>query len=123
MLQIADAVKVILPPVCAFHRKQLTFTVLLTSRPYSHESDKPHMSALATQFHADHLHVIDLPYLLSSWPLDDPENVRLWFGNDINSQVGPRSRLPSGQLTMSAIPPTRPCTARFLRGQIGAPHN
>lgn len=37
------------------------------------------MIALARQSPADNLHVIDLPYRLSSWSLDDPENVALWF--------------------------------------------
>jgi mycothiol synthase len=37
------------------------------------------MSALANQFPAENLHVTDLPYRLSSWGLDDPDNVGLWF--------------------------------------------
>lgn len=37
------------------------------------------MSELACQCYADNLHLIDLPYRLSSWALDDPENVTLWF--------------------------------------------
>jgi uncharacterized protein YfaA (DUF2138 family) len=36
------------------------------------------MEALTREFHAENLHVVDLPYRLSSWALDDPENVRLW---------------------------------------------
>lgn len=49
------------------------------SRAYQTETDKLLMAALARRHAADHLHVIDLPYRLSSWALDDPENVRLWF--------------------------------------------
>jgi ribosomal protein S18 acetylase RimI-like enzyme len=49
------------------------------SRPYQTETDKLLMASLARQYAADHLHVTDLPYRLSSWALDDPENTRLWF--------------------------------------------
>ena len=51
----------------------------ITQRNYSGEQDKALMSALARQFAENNLHVIDLPYRFSSWALDDPENVRLWF--------------------------------------------
>ena len=54
----------------------------ISHRPYATEADKIQMSALASQFREEHLHVIDLPYRLSSWALDDPENVRLWFNED-----------------------------------------
>ena len=37
------------------------------------------MSALVRQCPENHLHVIDLPYRLSSWAFDHPENIRLWF--------------------------------------------
>lgn len=40
------------------------------------------MADLARQFSENNLHVIDLPYRLSSWALDDPDNVRLWFGEN-----------------------------------------
>ena len=37
------------------------------------------MSALARQHPENNLHVIDLPYRLSSWTFDDAENISLWF--------------------------------------------
>jgi len=40
------------------------------------------MPALARQFSAEALHSIDLPYRLSSWAVEDPENVALWFDDD-----------------------------------------
>jgi ribosomal protein S18 acetylase RimI-like enzyme len=43
------------------------------------------MSALARQCPEHNLHVIDLPYRLSSWAFDDPENIGLWF--DQNQQL------------------------------------
>jgi mycothiol synthase len=63
-------------------RKNNAFGLTMISiihRPFSIEQDKHFMSALARQFADHNLHVIDLPYRLSSWALDDPENVRLWF--------------------------------------------
>jgi len=39
------------------------------------------MSALVRQFPADNLHVDDLPYRLSSWAFDNPENIGLWVGD------------------------------------------
>jgi mycothiol synthase len=57
----------------------------ITQRPFSIEQDKHLMSALARQFPSNNLHVIDLPYRLSSWALDNPDNVGLWF--DENQQL------------------------------------
>ena len=51
----------------------------LSARPYYGESDQRIMAALSSRFPADHLHIADLPYRLSSWALDEPENARLWF--------------------------------------------
>ena len=36
------------------------------------------MAALVRAFPASNLHIADLPYRLSSWALDDPENAALW---------------------------------------------
>jgi len=52
------------------------------SRPLSAEADISRMAALACQQPEDNLHGVDLPYRLSSWALDDPENARLWFDGD-----------------------------------------
>lgn len=54
----------------------------ITPRPFFHEQDKQLMIDLAGQFQENHLHVVDLPYRLSSWALDDVENVRLWFDGE-----------------------------------------
>lgn len=54
----------------------------ITRRAFLAEQDKDQMSALARQCSENNLHVFDLPYRLSSWALDDPENVRLWFDED-----------------------------------------
>jgi ribosomal protein S18 acetylase RimI-like enzyme len=54
----------------------------ISSRSYQDETDKHLMIALARQYPTEHLRVLDLPYRLSSWALDDPQNARLWFDAD-----------------------------------------
>jgi len=54
----------------------------IIERSLEQESDKYQMANLAKAFPDDNFHSIDLPYRLSSWALDDPENVRLWFTED-----------------------------------------
>ncbi len=54
----------------------------LSQYPFLGDVDKHRMLALAREFAVVNLHVIDLPYRLSSWALDDPENIRLWFDED-----------------------------------------
>ena len=53
-------------------------------RPFLAESDKTLMYTLACQFPEENLHVLDLPYRLSSWAFDNPDNIGLWFnGNEL----------------------------------------
>lgn len=47
-------------------------------RPYMGEADKERMAALARAFPREQIHLIDLPYRLSSWAFDCPQNVALW---------------------------------------------
>ncbi len=47
-------------------------------RKFSGELDIQAMIGLARVSPADNLHVVDLPYRVSSWALDDPDNVGLW---------------------------------------------
>ena len=49
-----------------------------SQREFSGEADKQEMAALVHAFPTGNLHVVDLPYRLSSWAFDDPENVGLW---------------------------------------------
>jgi hypothetical protein len=49
-------------------------------RGFSGETDMEAMIALARACPADTLHVVDLPYRLCSWALDDTQNVGLWVG-------------------------------------------
>ncbi len=53
--------------------------MVIKQRPYKGEADKRAMEALVYAFPNSNLHVTDLPYRLSSWALDVPENIRLWF--------------------------------------------
>ena len=54
----------------------------ITQRSYSGDADKHAMALLVNAFPKRNLHVADLPYRLSSWAFDDPENIRLWFSED-----------------------------------------
>jgi hypothetical protein len=47
-------------------------------REFSGEPDRRAMIALAHVSPTENLHVVDLPYRLSSWALDDPDNIGLW---------------------------------------------
>ena len=50
----------------------------IRQRFYNEKSDIQHMMALVQAATPDNLHVIDMPYRLSSWAFDYPENVALW---------------------------------------------
>jgi ribosomal protein S18 acetylase RimI-like enzyme len=57
----------------------------ISRRPFSGHFDLLRMAALINMNPDNHLHVTDLPYRFSSWALDDPGNVGLWF--DLNDQL------------------------------------
>ena len=54
----------------------------INQRKFSGEADKQAMAALVRAFPAGNLHVADLAYRLSSWALDDPENIGLWVNTE-----------------------------------------
>jgi hypothetical protein len=51
----------------------------LHQRPFAGAADRPAMAALVAAFPEQNLHVVDLPYRLCSWALDEPGNVSLWL--------------------------------------------
>ena len=51
-------------------------------RSYIGETDKRMMKELVDSFPNNNIHVADLPYRLSSWAFDDPENIRMWFNEE-----------------------------------------
>jgi hypothetical protein len=48
-------------------------------RPFNGQADKLAMAALAQAASDSTFHIVDLPYRLSSWALDDPQNACLWM--------------------------------------------
>ena len=50
----------------------------IIEREFSGEANLQAMVDLVRKFPTENLHVVDLPYRLSSWSYDDPENIRLW---------------------------------------------
>jgi hypothetical protein len=53
----------------------MTYKIL----PFSGSSDLGAMHALAQAYPNQHLHVIDLPWRLCSWGMDEHENIGLWL--------------------------------------------
>jgi hypothetical protein len=53
--------------------------MILSQRSLNDDADRLLMADLAAPYPADNLRRLDLPYRLSSWALDDPDNARLWF--------------------------------------------
>jgi ribosomal protein S18 acetylase RimI-like enzyme len=47
-------------------------------RAYAGAADQQRMAELVRLFPADNIHVVDLPYRLSSWAFDYAENIGLW---------------------------------------------
>ena len=56
-------------------------------RPFVDEADLRAMASLVNKFASENMHVVDLPYRFSSWAMDYPENVGLWFDSN-NNVVG-----------------------------------
>ena len=55
---------------------------MFNQRRFEGRRDLIEMQALSRAFPADHLHITDLPWRLSSWALDDPDNIGLWMAED-----------------------------------------
>jgi hypothetical protein len=51
-------------------------------RAFNGAADQQAMLALVQAFPADHLHVVDVPYRLSSWAFDHPENIAIWVDSE-----------------------------------------
>lgn len=62
------------------------------------------MMKLARQYAAEHLRALDLPYRLSSWALDDPENVHLWFDPAGDLLGWAALQLPLGAIDITCHP-------------------
>ena len=54
----------------------------MNARPYHNPEDRERMLALARLCPAENVHVVDLPYRLSSWAFDSADNVSLWEEGD-----------------------------------------
>jgi len=55
---------------------------MFNQRKFRGRKDLIEMQALARAFPEDHLHTTDLPWRLSSWALDDPDNIGLWVAEN-----------------------------------------
>lgn len=50
----------------------------IIEQSFSGKADLEAMTELVRKFPTENIHVVDLPYRLSSWSFDYPENIRLW---------------------------------------------
>jgi len=57
----------------------------IIERTFSGNEDLEVMTELVRKFPTENLHVVDLPYRLSSWSFDFPDNIHLW--SDENDQL------------------------------------
>jgi ribosomal protein S18 acetylase RimI-like enzyme len=78
--------------------------MIIQQRPFTGPADLPAMLALARQFPGEALHVIDLPYRFSSWALDDPGNVALWFDESNQLQAWAALQAPFWMLDYTQNP-------------------
>lgn len=76
-------------------------------RAFSGEADLRAVAALVHQFPADNLHVADLPYRLSSWAFDYPDNVGLWVDADGQMLAWAVLQTPFWTLDRACHPGTR----------------
>ncbi len=76
------------------------------TRSVESPADLAAMSALAWQTFAHNLHVLDLPYRLSSWALDEAQNTRLWFDDAGNLAAWAVLQAPFWQVDIVCLPET-----------------
>jgi ribosomal protein S18 acetylase RimI-like enzyme len=79
----------------------------IIQRPFSNESDKYLMYALALQYSGENFHVTDLPYRFSSWAFDDPDNIRLWFNQKGQLVAWAVLQAPFGTIDYAYHPKTK----------------
>jgi ribosomal protein S18 acetylase RimI-like enzyme len=93
-----------------------------TSRPYAGWNDIPRVLHFASRYAAqagwlESEHVIDLPYRLSSWALDNPANVQLWQeAGEAGGEVVAYTALQQPWLSVDYL--IRPGAERELAPQI-----
>jgi ribosomal protein S18 acetylase RimI-like enzyme len=66
------------------------------------------MSALACRFPEHNLRRLDLPYRLTSWALDDPENARMWFDDEEDLAAWAALQTPFWTLDYACHPDAEP---------------
>jgi ribosomal protein S18 acetylase RimI-like enzyme len=86
----------------------------ISERTFSDEADFPAMMALAQAFAPENLHVVDLPYRLSSWAMDDPDNVGLWVNGDGDMVAWAVMQTPFWTIDYAYVPKTDPMLHRHI---------
>jgi hypothetical protein len=94
--------------------------VLIQQRVFSGQADLQSMTALAQAFPADNLHIVDLPYCLTPWAFDDPNNVGLWVSEQGELRAWAAMQTSFSLIDWPCTPPTKHCIHDFWVGQIVA---
>jgi ribosomal protein S18 acetylase RimI-like enzyme len=76
----------------------------IQQRAFYGENDFRAMEALARATRHSNLHVTDLPYRFSCWPLDDPENIRLWSDSGGRLLAWGMLEIPQDVLGLTCLP-------------------
>ena len=80
----------------------------ISDRTYQGKSDLAEMLALAHAFPGEQRHVVDLPYRLCSWAMDDPVNIGLWTDEKGLLQAWAVMQLPFWVVDYTVSPKIRP---------------
>jgi len=80
----------------------------IRQRAFSEENDFRAMEALARATRPSNLHVTDLPYRFSSWPQENPENIRLWSDSNGRLVAWGMLEIPHEALDLACLPEMEP---------------
>jgi ribosomal protein S18 acetylase RimI-like enzyme len=80
----------------------------IAERNFTGAADKRRMADVVRASPAENLHVVDLPYRLASWALDDPANVALWEDESQRVVAWAVLQMPFWCLDYAWVPETPP---------------
>ena len=86
----------------------------ISQRAFSGQTAIQAMVALARAFPTHNLHFVDLPYRLSSWAMDDPDNVGLWVNGDGDMVAWAVMQTPFWTIDYAYVPKADPMLHRHI---------
>ena len=88
----------------------------IIQRSFVDEADLSAMAKLANEFAGENMHVADLPYRFSSWAMDYPENIGLWFDGNENIVGWAVMQTPFWTIDYAVHPRATPWVRNVLTG-------